>query len=238
MGKCLSMALMTAIVLSAVGRTTRAEVIAIVPLVTGTVQHLPELGILADAGVGSMIQSSYFKTTNLNREFRRGFVEFSVPLITDEILSARLVLPESRGWTSFPLPPDVHSISYYPADLVIDTDDFDRTTVFLARIETDVNLPTQTFSLDVSDLVKVFAGSNLGFKIQLDNDPTRADFGTSGTGFSEPFATSPTRLEVTIVPEPPAWHLISIGIAALPGLRSVLAGRKRLRVCAQPTRNG
>jgi hypothetical protein len=210
-----------AIVAWILGGAAKAEVITIAPSATGTIRHNPELGILDRAPVGESIQSTYFRTTEMNREFRRGFLEFAVPNISGEIVSATLVLPEHRAWTSHPVPPDVHGLAYYPADLTINTDDLDRPTTFLASFETDANLPTQTFSFDVTALVRDFQGSQLGFRIKLDADPQRADFGTSGSGISELAHSIPPHLEVTVVPEPSTLILIGLLLGAIIAVRSM-----------------
>src|SRR6185503_9410433 len=66
----------------------------LLPRATGTVRRLPEMGILERAPVMANIQSSYSRTTDLNREFRRGFLEFAIPAVEGSILNARLILAE------------------------------------------------------------------------------------------------------------------------------------------------
>ncbi|MBF8296887.1 MAG: hypothetical protein HW389_3432 [Bacteroidetes bacterium] len=157
----------------------------ILPQISGSIRFLPELGILDAAHVGTAVQSTYFKTTNVNREFRRGFIEFAIPPIQGQILEAKLILRENRGTSSTPVPPDVHELSYYPADLIVNTDDFNRPTTFLVSFETDVNLSTETFSFDITSLITQFVGSSLGFRIKLAIDPTFNGFGGFGSGFGE-----------------------------------------------------
>ena len=199
--------------------SAKAEVLTLAPTATGTIRHSPELGILDRAPVGGGIQSTYFRTTEMNREFRRGFLEFAIPDISGEIAGATLVLPEHRAWTSHPLPPDVHGLAYYPADLIVNTDDFDRPTTFLAFFETDVNLPTETFSFDVTTLVREFQTRQLGFRIKLESDPLLADYGAFGSGISEPVHSTPPRIEVTVVPEPSTLLLLGVAVAVILGFR-------------------
>jgi len=154
------------------------------PAASATIRCLPELGLLQTAPVGNMVQSTYFKTTDLNREFRRGFIEFAIPQIQGKIFSATLILRETRGYTAFPLPPDLHQITFYNADLVVNIDDYNRPTTFLASFETDNNDLPQTFSFDIAQLIAEFKGSNLGFRIKLAVDPMWNEDGFLGSGFS------------------------------------------------------
>lgn len=160
-----------------------------------TIRKLPELGVFerVGIGVGDDFQSSYFRTTTLNRELRRGIAEFSIPSAT--ILSATLVLRETRATVAPPLPPDVHNlISYTPADLAVTTDDYDRAGTAVGTFSTDNNDPTQTFTFDVTALAVAAAGGTLGFRAQLAVDPDYSGFGFLGSGF---------RVSLAIVTPPP-----------------------------------
>lgn len=174
------------------------------PRVAGTVRNLPELHILERAPVGSQPQSRYFKTTPQNREFRRAFIEFVIPDFGAEMVSALLVLPESRGTTSFPLPPDTHELSYYPADLIVDTADYSRPTTPLATFQTDPNIPPQTFSFDVTSLLAQAGCGALGFRVKLSLDPLYNNDGFLGSAFTEPVSGSTPRIEVVLRPGAPA----------------------------------
>ncbi|UCF07953.1 MAG: PKD domain-containing protein, partial [Thermoplasmata archaeon] len=172
--------------------TTEAQSTTITPQDSGTIRYLPEMNILEGAPVQTSVQSTYFKTTTQNREFRRGFFEFSVPDLGGYTSNATLILREYRGWTSYPHPPDVHELSYYPADLVIDTDDYDRPTTFITTFETDRNEPLRKFYIDVTGVINQFQGNNLGFRIKLAADPTYNDTGSLGSGFGSLDANTPT----------------------------------------------
>jgi len=169
----------------------------IVPEGSGTIRNLPELGILDIAPVSFDMQSDYFRTTNANREFRRGFAEFAIPSFRD-VFSARIVLRETRATSNFPLPSDRHELSLYTdVDLAVNTGDFDRPTSPLATFETDANLPQQTFAFDVSNLVAQSRGARLGFRVKLEADPAYAGMGFLGTSFARYSTPSGLRIEVT-----------------------------------------
>ena len=165
------------------------------PAASGTVRDLPELGILEIAPAFSDMQSTYFRTTVANREFRRGFAEFVIPNFKD-VTSARIVLWETRGTTTFPLPPDREELSSYTdVDLAVTASDFDRPTSPLATLETDVNLPRQTFEFDASSLVAQSRGARLGFRVKLEADPAYAEMGGLGTAFGVRIEVTTTRAE-------------------------------------------
>jgi hypothetical protein len=167
----------------------------LLPRQTGTVRFLPELGILDRAPVDSDVQSTYGRTTDENRQFRRGFLEFRVPDVRGEIVKAELNIRESRATTSHPRPPDLHELSSYAADLEVNTQDFDRPTTVVDFFETDANLPTSSFSFDVKSLVQDFRGKNLGFRIRLAGDQDFEGFDSLGSGFGS-IATDSIWLEI------------------------------------------
>jgi hypothetical protein len=156
------------------------------PQASGTLRHLPEMGVLDIAPVASDLQSSYFRTTETNREFRRGVAEFAIPDFSGDILAAKLVLRENRAVVGSPeLPPDHHELSFYTdVDLVVDPSDFDRPSSSVATFDTDGNLQMQTFEFDVTELVTRMKGSRLGFRVKLADDPTYSGMGFQGTAFS------------------------------------------------------
>jgi hypothetical protein len=177
-------------------RLANGESIIVWPTDSGTVRFLPELGILEAGVVGNDIQSTYGRTRDLNREFRRGFFEFAVPEFSTGIVNATLTMNENRVQASDPFPPDLHELSYYPADLVVNGDDYERPTTFIASFETDINVSPQRLSFDVTSLISRFEGRNLGFRIKLDADPSWTDFTNLGSAFAWP------RMEVNVVPDP------------------------------------
>jgi hypothetical protein len=161
--------------------STAAQTLA--PASSGTIRNLPELGIVDIAPVGADVQSTYFRTTNENREFRRGIAEFSIPPTT--IASATLVLVETRGTSGTPVPPDVHNVtSYTPADLAVTKADYDRGGDAVGTFSTDSNLEPQTFRLDVTALAASGAGGTIGFRVQLAVDPVHSDLGSLGSQFA------------------------------------------------------
>src|SRR3546814_18028967 len=84
-----------------------------------------------------------YTTLFRSREFRRGFVEFSIPEFPERVVAATLILPEGGGWSAAPQPPDLHLLSYYPADLSVDVADYDRPSRLIGCFETDVNVPDE-----------------------------------------------------------------------------------------------
>jgi len=203
MGKIVLSVIASILILGLLGlsQDSHADEVVITPTDTGTIRFFPELGILGEAPVGDAIQSRYFKTTEQNREFRRGFIEFTIPVFEGQIQQATLILTENRGTTNFPLPPDLHELSFYQADLVVDTSDYNRPTTLLTSFETDVNEPPQIFSFDVTSLINQFQGDNLGLRIKLAVDPTLNAFAVKGSSFGE-LNNNPPRIELTVAPPP------------------------------------
>jgi hypothetical protein len=187
---------MVVVMLSAVAVVQASPDEVLVPQVTGTVRSLPELGILERAPVNNFIQSYYFRTTSLNREFRRGFMEFQVPAFGAPVRSAMLILSEGGGGSSSPVPPVVHELSFYPADLVVSVDDYDRPTTPVATLETHANVENEIWPFDVTALVRQFQGGALGFRVKLAVDPAYEEFAQFGQGFGGPCCVFP-RIEVT-----------------------------------------
>jgi hypothetical protein len=167
---------------------------AVLPVATGTVAFSPEFGVLQNAPVGSDIQSTYFRTTALNRQFRRGFLAFVIPDFDGTLVSATLLLATNGGTTSIPLPPDRHELSYYEADLVVDTDDYNVPTWPLAEFETDDNSGPERYSFDLTTVIDAYKGRNLGLRIKLAVDPDYFGLGSLGSGFLSSADNSPARI--------------------------------------------
>ncbi|MEO8429154.1 MAG: Ig-like domain-containing protein, partial [Verrucomicrobiota bacterium] len=149
---------------------------------SGTISFfLPELSLM-EAHVGNTIQSTYSRGTS-HQEFRRGFIEFAIPQISGHLVAAKLQLVETRGMMTQPVPPERHQLSFYAADLVVGTNDYNQATTAAAYFETDHNLPPRTFSFEVTPVVKEFAGGNLGFRINLAEDPDITGMVSLGTEF-------------------------------------------------------
>jgi hypothetical protein len=172
--------------------------ITINPQLAGTALFYPELGG-KNAAATSTIQSWYAKTTPINREFRRGLMEFRLPEIQESIVKASLsyqgdwrdVLGSSHVVT--------HELSYYqPADLVIDVNDADRPTTFLSFIQTDASKRQDTFSVDITDLVKQRTSNTIGFRIKLEVDPTYNEMGFLGTSFGNLLSDVPDYPRIVI----------------------------------------
>ena len=170
--------------------------LTILAAATGTVRSMPEFGILERAPVGDDIQSTYFRTTAQNREFRRGFAEFLIPEIPGHVVSATLVIAEGGGWVSAPRDPDRHALSYYLADLSVDVADYDRPARLLGCFDTDQNLEHERFAFDVRHLVRTYQGGDLGFRIRLLVDPTYASMDSLGADFQTNHQADPVRIEI------------------------------------------
>jgi hypothetical protein len=156
--------------------------IVLSPKATGTIAFYPELRLF-QMPVGSALQSVYFKTTTLNRSFRRGFIEFELPEIAGPVQQAHLILTENRGWTSFPKPAVAHELSFYRADLKVTHDDYFRATSPLFYFETDENEPTKIITADVTRALTEITEGPIGFRIKLRPDPEYNHEDSFGTGF-------------------------------------------------------
>lgn len=177
---------------------TTGVVTVLRPVALAPIRHFPERGILDGGGGYGAAHSTYFRTTDTNREFRRGFAEFAIPDLTGGLVSAKLVLWETRATTAFPLPPDRHELSTYEeVDLAVTTSDFDRPTTLFATFETDGNTEGAVFEWDVTSLVAAHEGSRLGFRVKLAADPTETLFGFAGTSFDGSSTPEGFRIELT-----------------------------------------
>ncbi|MBI4586358.1 MAG: hypothetical protein HY717_20305 [Planctomycetes bacterium] len=164
------------------------------PKDAGTIRFFPEFGILEQAPVGNDVQSTYFKTTDENREFRRGFIEFAIPDFEGQLQGGTLILGDDGGGGNS-RPPDVHELSYYPADLLVNVDDFDAPATLLATFESHGDSPNEFFSFDITAVILEFRGKDLGFRIKLELDPDFSDFGSFGAGFGS-LAHNYPRIEI------------------------------------------
>ena len=151
------------------------------PLATGTILDYPEMRIRDRAPVGEDIQSSYFRTTGTNREFRRGFMEFAIPQFRVAPDRVTLIFAEGPG-TIAPGAPDVdHELSWYSADGKVDVADFDRPTTFVGGFQDDMQDANNVWSFDVTGLVRGSQGRCLGFRAKLVLDPGEAGYRALGT---------------------------------------------------------
>lgn len=199
----------------AFGQTTVA------PYVVGSLTFFPEFGIGPRVQSTDSVRSVYFRTTADNRQFDRGFAEFALPLVPD-LFRATARFDECHGWTAFPLPPDIHELSYYPAaDLQVDAADWDRPTTLVTTLETDVNrLELASFSVNVTDMVIQYQGSAVGLRFKLAADPALLSFGFAGSQFCN------VRIEAVTITEAPLQLISDIGLLGLPhGLGSSLTAK-------------
>ena len=181
-----------------VAEQAHAQDVILSPEVTGSIRSIRDLNLLEPAPTGGEIQSTWFQSLVL--EYRRGFAEFQIPAFATSVQRARLVLTETRGTTSFPLPPDTHELSFYEGDLVVSVEDYDRPTTPIATFQTDNNEPAAVFSFDIAAVLRRFQGRNLGFRVKLACDPYcvggNVGSGFGGSSFGGP-STIPPRIEVT-----------------------------------------
>lgn len=143
------------------------------PKAAGTVTFFPNFDLLFVQS-DSDIYSTCFNTTGENLEFRRGFMEFRMPVPPHRVLRAALTITETRGAvTATPLPPDVHELSSYPADLVVGTADYDAPVLDIATFETDSNEQPnlRKLTFDVTEAVRQARKKAIGFRIKLQVDP-------------------------------------------------------------------
>jgi len=164
------------------------------PVASGTVEYFPYFGIY-QMPVGDTIQSTCAQTTPTNLAYRRGFMEYLVPSLPGKVARATLVVVDRGGSANVPVPPVIHHLSYYDADLAATLGDYTRPATQLTTFETDGNRVPQTFRFDVTNLVRQYAGRALGFRIQMESDPLGACPDYGGTGFGSLY-NSPPVLEI------------------------------------------
>ncbi len=170
------------------------------PDAAGTVRYEPERNVLEPAPVGSTIQSSYFRTAPANREFRRGFVEFAIPAFPGPVEEAMLVIQDTGAVVADPFPPERHELSSYAGDGVVDASDFDRATSLAACFEADPNVGGEVFVFNVTELVRAYQGSILGFRVKLALDPTFVGYEAFGAEFGSLAGSGSPRIEVFTAP--------------------------------------
>ncbi len=158
---------------------------------TGSVSYMPEMGII-QVSPSDMVLSSYFKTTSMNRAFNRGFLEMTLPELTQPLAQAHLVLTEERATISFPVPPITHELAFYqPADLAVTIDDFDRPSALITTLTTDENDPPELFVVELTDVVSNSITNTLGFRVKLEVDPTYNAISNFGSGFGSLYTQVP-----------------------------------------------
>jgi hypothetical protein len=164
------------------------------PQALGTVTFFPIFGDLFVLDTGRM-RSYCTNTTGDNLQFDRGFMEFKLPVLPKRIVKATLSVTETRGATlATPVPPDVHEVAVYPADLVIDTADYDEPAELIGTIVTDSNDPPdlRVFTIDVTKAIRQLSGGNVGFRIKLQIDPDSPCVDFAGSDFGDVSIAPPT----------------------------------------------
>jgi hypothetical protein len=111
----------------------------------------------------------------------RGQVEFALPPLPEGSLNATLVFFHGANENSGPI-----DLSFYPADLVVNTNDFDDATSPWLAFSPDKSA-SQSYAFDVTELVQQFAGANLGFQLKAPDEFAVASAGQAGQtdGFSD-----------------------------------------------------
>ncbi len=177
----------------------------LLPSTSGTLRNLRfSGGDIEVAPVGTDMQSSYFNTTGTDREWRRGFAEFAVPMFRSQVDRSILHLTVR----SVVMGPDFHLVDTYPGDLTIAVDDYFRPGATVGSIEADGSLPPEVFDLDVTDAVRSAQGSALGIRVRMIIEGTTnviQTFGATFVGQGEP--NGPT-IDVSLVPLPLAFDLM------------------------------
>ena len=167
--------------------------VVLIPVATGTVEHFLEFDILRRAPVANNAHSSYSRTTAENRRFRRGFIEFDLSGIDGTIDRAVLILREHHAITN-PGRISAHEIAFYPADLLVDIDDYHQPTEFLETFDSDSGLLPTEFSFDVSSAFGDGVSDTIGFRVKTEVDPEYDALDNFGTAFVP--APSALRLEL------------------------------------------
>ncbi|HET8945694.1 MAG TPA: hypothetical protein VFQ07_01820 [Candidatus Polarisedimenticolia bacterium] len=173
-------------------------VITVSPAITGTVAFFPIFDIIRLQG--GDLQSTCSFTTSENLEWQRAFAEFQLPVDPSRISRATLhVIEPSSGWSATPLPTDVHEVSLYPGDLVVDTSDYDVPVISVGTLETDANDDpvNRFFEFDVTRAIHRMHKTIVGMRIKLQVDPDQpcSEFQQAGSAFGE-FYNYPPTLEI------------------------------------------
>jgi len=181
--------------LSAVTPVVAATATAtLLPKAAGTLTFFPNFDLLLVQSDGE-ISSLCFSTDADNLQFRRGFVEFAMPVSPKRVVKATLTITENQtGQITTPKPPDVHELSLYPADLVVGTRDYDAPTTLIGTFETNVNDPPalRRFTFDVTDAIRQSGKGGIGFRIKLQIDPAGPCVDFAGSDFGGLFFEPPS----------------------------------------------
>jgi hypothetical protein len=207
----LALACSAALSAFAVGSSGAATLL---PAAQGMMHLYPELGGALVIHEDHLVVG-YQKTTDVNRQIQRAFLEFA--LGAEPAASAQLVLeffPSSEG--RFEL-----YAGDAAADLAIRADDFDRSATLLASFDPVADgapLPggLLQLSFDVTERVNGLLGTGLGFQLRLQGDLARTDFAILGGELSGPRdPRGSPRLVIQPIPEPGTAALLAFGLLAL-----------------------
>jgi hypothetical protein len=161
--------LVLAIATSAQAKDTRT--VTVLPTVTASIVYFPYFNNISVWE--NSVYSYCSQTTPQNLEWRRGFMEFELPADPALIVHATLALTEGQGSTPVPVPSVLHEVSIYPADLVVDTSDYDIPTLLVGTLEIDPNNDpgVYTFMFDVTGPIQQLRRTMVGFRVKLAIDP-------------------------------------------------------------------
>ncbi|MBX3248999.1 MAG: hypothetical protein KF901_17610 [Myxococcales bacterium] len=140
---------------------TRIETLE--PAAAGSVAELPEQeGMRSVSVIG--VASTYFKTTDDDRELRRGIVEIVVPADAADALGATLRFRTSVDSVQPAPPNEAHAVlAYREADGALTIEDFDREAEEIGVVSPDAD----DYAIALLARVRASAGAPLGFRFQL-----------------------------------------------------------------------
>jgi hypothetical protein len=142
------------------------RLVSVRPTASGTLRMAPQMDMLEVAPVGSTVQSMFFDTTMYGPEHRHGIVEFDLPALGGRLVSATLKFNDRHGWQLQAVPSDLHKLSLYSADGVVDTADWVREGSPFTTFATDLNdMNPQERSFDLAGQVRL--GARLGARLEL-----------------------------------------------------------------------
>ena len=177
--------------------TPTQDTIVILPVETATIRWFPETDTIELPSLGDDIQASYFRTTATNREIRRGFAEFNLPVISDSLISAVLIFKDDHAVVSDPRPADGYLVSFYAADSTLDTLDFKTVMETLDTISVDANEEQKTYCLNIMTKTQAYAGQRVGIRFCLNGDFQITDSISRGSGFGSLLNLQPTITVIT-----------------------------------------
>src|ERR1700752_332329 len=141
----------------------------ILPQAMGTIVHIPYLNGTSIWDKGVLVTNCSVSTPT-NTQFKRSFIEFPIP--NKSVIRATLIItiaPYFSGESSIPGPPTTHinEVSFYVGDSVLDPSDYHAPATMFGSIDVEGVSRGDTFEFDVTDIVRQFEGSSVGFTIKL-----------------------------------------------------------------------